>query len=94
MKLLDFDSFINESLNEKISNKVFLNDIADSDYTEVEVSLRYAREVGELFNNSFKRYGKQTSSNVFKFDKTEDVVDFIDIIINKLDIPNDELELS
>ena len=56
MKLLDFDSFINESLNEKISNKVFLNDIADSDYTEVEVSLRYAREVGELFNNSFKRY--------------------------------------
>lgn len=94
MKLLNFDSFVNESLNEKISKSVFLNDIYDSDYTTVEVSLKYAQDAIELFNDSFKRYGKQTSSNVFSFKKTENVADFVDIMINQLDIPTNELELS
>lgn len=94
MKLLDFDSFVNESLNEKINNNVFLNDIYDSDYTTVEVSLRYARDASELFNDSFKKYGKQTSSNTFTFKDNSGIADFVDIMINKLDIPTDELELS
>ena len=94
MKLLNFDSFVNESLNEKIKNSVFLNDIADSDYTTVEVSLRHVHVAQDIFNDTYKKLGKMTSSNTFLFKQIEDVHDFVDMLINGCDIPNSEIELS
>jgi len=90
MKLLNFDSFINESAN----TIKFINNIYDFDYTTVEVSLKYAKTVGEIFKDtSFKKFGKQTSTNVFEFDKTNRLAEFVEMLIDDHKIDSSELEL-
>lgn len=94
MKLLNFDSFVNESLKEKMKNDQFIDDIRDSDFTTIKTSLRHAKKIGERFNDSYGKSGKQTSSNVFVFNNNYSLADFVDDIINVMNIPTDEFELS
>lgn len=93
MILLDYDSFVNESLSMN-DNSEFLNSILDQDLKTVEVSLKYATKTQRLFNDGFKRLGKETHSNVFTFKSSDDLYAFMEVLVNEMEIESDEFELS
>jgi hypothetical protein len=71
---------IKESLNESV---------------DVEISIRHAREAGDLFDDMFKSYGKKTATNVFSFtgkDGDEAAYDFVNMILKHTKIPKAEIE--
>jgi hypothetical protein len=62
---------------------------------EVKVSIRHAREAGDLFDDMFKSYGKKTASDVFTFkgkDSDDAAYDFVNMLLKHTQIPKDEIE--
>jgi len=62
---------------------------------EVKVSIRHAREAGDLFDDMFKNYGKKTASDVFTFkgkDSDDAAYDFVNMLLKHTQIPKDEIE--
>lgn len=45
---------------------------------KVEVAARVGRVATDVFNDSYRKLGKQTSTLTFKFNKKEDYQNFID----------------
>jgi hypothetical protein len=76
-----------------ISDELY-NDIFNEKYKEAEVSLRYATKAQSLFDDSFKKYGKQRHSNTYLFKKPEYLADFIDSMIQNENMPEGEIEIS
>lgn len=75
-----FEEFANEaSINEK---KI-----------EITVSLRHARDAGELFDDMFKSYGKKEASDSFVFKDEDGAHDFVKILVNRMHIPVGEITM-
>lgn len=97
MKKSELRQMIKEEILKELSNKIsnsLYNDIFRNHYKTVEVGLRYARNAGDMFQDSFRKYGKMTSTNVFRFNSAEYTADFVDNLIRSLHMPEDELEVS
>ena len=77
----------------KISDKLY-DSIFKNHYKTVEVSLKYAKKAGDIFRDSFKNAGRMISTNVFHFKNEEDTTDFIDNLIQHLNMPEDEISLE
>jgi len=93
---IDSNNFIikkNKIKENKLSDKLY-DEIFKNHYKEVEVSLRYAQGAGEVFRDSFKKQGKMTSTNVFRFKNEESTADFVESLIQDLNAPESEIELS
>jgi len=91
--LQTFEEFLNENHKSSEYDK-FFEDILDNNYSEIEITLRYAASVNDIFRDRFKRIGKQLTSNSYSFKTSEELIDFIEIILNTLDMESDELTLS
>jgi hypothetical protein len=66
-----------------------------SESVNIEISVRHAREAGELFDDMFKSYGKKTASNVFSFtgkEADEAAYDFVNMILKHTKVPKAEIE--
>jgi len=60
---------------------------------EIEVSLRHAREAGELFDDMFKSFGKKEHSNTFIFKDEDGAHDFVTMLVNRMQIPVGEITM-
>lgn len=60
----------------------------------VEISLRHAKDAADLFNDMFKKYGKQTSTNVFSFKDKDGAIDFVQMLVKNVQVPVGEIETS
>lgn len=78
--ILSYEQYLNENLNEK--------------RVEVTVSLRYARNAQDVFNDgSWKRTGKIEYSDTYSFKNVEDAEEFADAL-SSAGIPDGEYEIN
>lgn len=59
---------------------------------DVTVSLRYARDARELFDDMYSDYGKMKSTDVFSFKNKDAAHDFIQGLVKHLNIPVGEID--
>jgi len=59
---------------------------------EVKISLKHAKEAGDLFDDMFKRYGKKTSSDAFDFKDKHAAYDFVQMLVKKLNVAPSEID--
>lgn len=92
-----FEQFVID-LNEKKSELLkesygqFSADKKLNEAITIRVSLRYAREAGELFTDmGGSRLGKIKSSDVWEFKKPDDAGEFVNTLINKIQVPSNEI---
>jgi hypothetical protein len=57
----------------------------------VEVSVKYAKDAANLFNDVFKKMGKPEASNSWVFKKQEDADAFAEDLMGLMEIPEDEI---
>jgi hypothetical protein len=60
---------------------------------EVTISLRYARQANDVFDDMYKRIGKKEYTDTFSFKSKEDANDFIESLV-KVGIPENEIDES
>jgi hypothetical protein len=58
---------------------------------EVSVSLRYARQANDVFDDMYKRVGKKEYTDVFSFKSKADATDFVESLIG-IGVPEDEID--
>ena len=78
-----------------MKNIKLYEEFAINEGVEIEISIRHAREAGDLFDDMFKSYGKKTASNVFSFkgkDGEEAAYDFVNMLLKHTQIPKGEIE--
>lgn len=72
--------------------KTFNEFLNESKKPTIEVSIRYAKEAGEIFRDTFSKMGKMTSTNTFQFKNTDDAEEFSEYLVDN-GIPEDEIEM-
>lgn len=60
---------------------------------DITVSLRYARGAAELFDDMFRGYGKKESTDSFRFKNSDSAIDFVKILVNRMQVPMSEIEM-
>jgi hypothetical protein len=74
-------------------SKYFKESLVNEKKIEIEVSLRHAREAGELFDDMFKSFGKKEHSNTFIFKDEDGAHDFVTMLVNRMQIPVGEITM-
>jgi hypothetical protein len=60
--------------------------------TEIEISVRHAREAGDAFRDTqFSKMGEMTSTNSFLFKNREEAEEFVEFLETDLNIPEEEI---
>ncbi len=74
-------------------SKYFKESLVNEKKVEITVSLRHAREAGELFDDMFKSYGKKEASDSFVFKDEDGAHDFVTMLVNRMQIPVGEITM-
>lgn len=77
----DADKFLKPIKEAKVNESV-----------EIKVSLKHAKEAGDLFDDMFKRYGKKSATDVFDFKDKHAAHDFVYTLIKQMHIAPAEIE--
>jgi hypothetical protein len=71
--------------------KLFEQFVNEAKKPTIEVSVSHAREAGEAFRDAYSKMGKMTSTNTFEFKNADDAEEFVEYLMDYIDIPEEEI---